>query len=198
MDQLLKKIDEVRNRTGVDYVEAKVALDNCGGDVLEAIIYIEQKRQSASKRHKIKSKASDASMDIIYKLKELIKKGNVVRIIIKKDDRVIMNIPVVAGIVGVIAFTGPTIISVLTSIAMGCRVYVVKKDNTMFEIREILEDTAKTVSTTISNKMSKNDGDSDEDLDEDEIEEFEEWLFSEEDNELLDRESIVNAKKHDE
>ena len=37
----LEKVDEIRRRTGVSYKIAKEALELNGGDVLEALIYIE-------------------------------------------------------------------------------------------------------------------------------------------------------------
>ena len=41
MEISLEKVDQVKERTGSTYKEAKEALEICGGDVLEAIIYIE-------------------------------------------------------------------------------------------------------------------------------------------------------------
>ena len=43
MDELLK-IDLLRERTGVGYKEAKDALDKAGGDVVQALIFIEDER----------------------------------------------------------------------------------------------------------------------------------------------------------
>ena len=39
----LDKVDAVIERTYVTYAEAKEALETCNGDVLEAIIYLEDK-----------------------------------------------------------------------------------------------------------------------------------------------------------
>ena len=40
MEITLEKVDQVRERTGVTYAEAKNALEVANGDVLEAIIYL--------------------------------------------------------------------------------------------------------------------------------------------------------------
>lgn len=40
MDQL-KRVEKIREKTGVSYEEAKAALDAAGGDVLDAIVYLE-------------------------------------------------------------------------------------------------------------------------------------------------------------
>ena len=43
MDITLEKVDQVRERTGASYSEAKNALEISNGDVLNAIILIEEK-----------------------------------------------------------------------------------------------------------------------------------------------------------
>lgn len=40
MDQL-EKVEKIREKTGVTYEEAKAALDAAGGDVLDALVYLE-------------------------------------------------------------------------------------------------------------------------------------------------------------
>ena len=55
MEITLEKVDQVRERTGVTYAEAKNALEIANGDVLEAIIYIENiKEADAKENSKIK------------------------------------------------------------------------------------------------------------------------------------------------
>src|SRR5690554_4816339 len=44
-NEMLIKVDEVRNRKKVSYEEAKNALEMAGNDVLEAIIYLENLKQ---------------------------------------------------------------------------------------------------------------------------------------------------------
>ena len=43
---------------------------------------------------------SDQVKEIVERLKELVHEGNVRRILVKKDDEVIVNVPLTAGIVG--------------------------------------------------------------------------------------------------
>ena len=42
----LEKIDIVRERTGASYSDAKDALETCGGNVVDAIIYMEKNKKS--------------------------------------------------------------------------------------------------------------------------------------------------------
>ena len=45
MDDMLEKIDLIRERMGVSYKEAKDALDQSQGNVLDAIILLEEKKE---------------------------------------------------------------------------------------------------------------------------------------------------------
>ena len=39
--ELLEKVEKIREKTGVSYEEAKAALEACGEDVLDALVYQE-------------------------------------------------------------------------------------------------------------------------------------------------------------
>lgn len=94
MDSELEKVDLVRERTKVSYAEAKEALDKSNGSVVDAIIYIENNQKSFA------DSVSSAGNEFVEGIKNIIKKGNVNRIRIKKDDKVLLDIPVNAGVVG--------------------------------------------------------------------------------------------------
>lgn len=90
----LEKIDIVRERTKVTYAEAKDALEKSDGNVVDAIIYLEGKQKN------VFDSVSDAGNDFVDAIKKIVKKGNVNRIRIKKDGKVLLDIPVSAGVVG--------------------------------------------------------------------------------------------------
>jgi hypothetical protein len=94
MDIDLEKVDIVRERTRASYAEAKEALEKCSGNVLEAIIYLEKNQKN------VFSTISDTGNEFVDSIRDIIKKGNVNRIKIKKDDKVLLDIPVNAGVVG--------------------------------------------------------------------------------------------------
>ena len=39
--ELLEKVEKIREKTGVSYEEAKAALEACGEDILDALVYLE-------------------------------------------------------------------------------------------------------------------------------------------------------------
>ena len=145
MSVTLEKVDEVRNRTGASYSEAKEALEFTGGDVLEAVVYIEQLRQEIPKKDSFADDLSDRGTEIIDMLKDLVKKGQVTRILLQKDGNTVLDIPIVAGAVGALIFTGATAVGILAALATGCELMIVKDNDDIIDIREILEDTAETV-----------------------------------------------------
>ena len=81
MDISLEKIDLVKDRTGLGYKEAKEILEACDGNVIDAIISAEEKGESANKEMKTYTNA------ILSTLKEHAKKGNAMRVIVRKDRR---------------------------------------------------------------------------------------------------------------
>jgi len=177
MSVTLEKVDEVRNRTGASYSEAKEALEFTGGDVLEAIVYIEQLRQEPPKKDSFADDLSDRSSEIVEMLKELVKKGQVTRILLQKDGATVLDVPVVAGAVGALIFTGATSVGILAALATGCDLKIVKENDDVIDIREILEDTAETVkekADDIIKHFSKDEADQKSESDEDSSQETDE------------------------
>ena len=67
--------------------------------------------------------------EAIDKLKELVQKGNVTKILVKKDGETIVNFPVNVGIVvGVAAAPWALILAAITTLGMNCHIEVLKDD----------------------------------------------------------------------
>lgn len=70
--------------------------------------------------------------EVVEKIKALVKEGNVNRIIVRKDDTVVLNLPVTLGIFGAVlgAATAPwaLILSTIAAIGFDCTVEIEKKD----------------------------------------------------------------------
>ena len=115
----LEKVDQVKDRTGVTYAEAKHALEVNGGNVLDAIIYVEEIKgingvspSDNKESNDEEEKKGETIEDFKVWLKDLINKGNVSRIRISKDEKEIIDVPVNAGIAaGVIAIILPPVLA---------------------------------------------------------------------------------------
>lgn len=94
MDELAK-IDLLRERLAVSYRQAKEALDQAGGDVVQALVYLEGQETKWDKN------MEDKARQLGDYIKELIRKGNITRIRLKKQDKIVLEIPATLGAIGV-------------------------------------------------------------------------------------------------
>ena len=78
--------------------------------------------------------------NVIDKIKELVKKGNVSRIVVCRNGQQILNIPVSVGavgaVVGLAAAKWVTLAAVLATIGLGCTVEVIKSDGAIVNVMD--------------------------------------------------------------
>ncbi|MGB3366746.1 MAG: DUF4342 domain-containing protein [Acidaminobacteraceae bacterium] len=159
----LEMVDEVINRTGATYKEAKDSLEFCSGDVLDAIVYIETIKSGEGKKNEYKDQGSE----MIDALKELVRKGHVNRVIFEKDGKVILDIPVLAGALGALIFVGPTVIAIIAAIATGCVIKVEKDTGEIINFNDLTEEKFNEVKEKVNEFTNKKENVSDEDFDND-------------------------------
>ncbi len=131
MEITLEKIELVKDRTGVSYAEAKEALEAADGSVVDAIISIEEKiDEDAGKNF---TKQGNA---VVENLKALVKKGNVSKIVIKKDGDVMLNIPVNLGILGTVIAPWGAVLGVLAAFGSKCTIELIGADGTIIDVSD--------------------------------------------------------------
>jgi hypothetical protein len=115
-------------QTGADFKTAKDALTKTDGNVDEAIKLICP--DTIDIGEEVKS--------AVDKLKKKVKEGNVDRIQIRKDNQIVLSVPVNVGIVGGVLglATAPwaLIAGSVAAFGLGCKLEVVRKDGTTDEI----------------------------------------------------------------
>ncbi|MBM7870967.1 hypothetical protein JOC70_002461 [Clostridium pascui] len=112
----IEQIDELRKRINVSYEDAKEALENCDGDMLEAIIYLE-------KNNKVKAEKNDDKKGCFFdKIKALIKKGNNIRFVIKKKEKIVLNLSLNVSILIVVFGFHIAFIGLILALLCGFRV----------------------------------------------------------------------------
>ena len=106
----IEMVDQVLDRLPyATYKEAREALIKTDGNVLDAIIYIESGQKDTGFENKKESirrfgeNISQESEKIRGQLGDLFKKTTVVRIIVEKEGKVVLNIPLTLGVLGVAA-----------------------------------------------------------------------------------------------
>lgn len=143
----LEDVDLIRKRTGVSYNDAKEALEQCNNDLVEALAYIE-------KKNNLKTNKVCCGENLVSKSKDLIKKGNKTRFILKKKDDVVLNLPVtIAGIVTVVAFPLAAAGLVL-AIATNHKVKIEKQNGEEVKTTEVFEKMSSAVNN-VSSQFSK-------------------------------------------
>ncbi|GAA0181943.1 DUF4342 domain-containing protein [Clostridium sediminicola] len=148
----LEKIDIIKERSGVSYKVAKEALLATNGDVVEALIYIENNQNCIS------DKVFSSFDEFKEWIKDLVKKGNVNRIKIKKEDKVIMDIPVTAGVaVGLVSLYIPylLIIGVATAVLTKLTIEIIKSDGSVEVVNSIIKNTANDIKNSASDVKNK-------------------------------------------
>ena len=128
MEITLEKIELVKDRTGVSYKEAKEALEQTDGNVVDAIILIED---SIDEGIKPASSKASAAIDVI---KETIKKGNVSKVVIKKDGDTILNLPVNIGIVGTVLFPWAAVAGTIAALGTKCEIEIIKDNGEIIDV----------------------------------------------------------------
>ncbi len=141
MEITLEKIELVKDRTGVTYAEAKKALEEADGSVVDAIIAIEETVNTGEKGRGF----GERGEALFTSLKNLVKKGNVARIQVKKDDEIMLNLPVNAGIVGLCIAPLASIVAVVAAFGFKCIIEVIMTDGTIIDVSDAVTDTAKNV-----------------------------------------------------
>ena len=76
--------------------------------------------------------------EILEQLKALVQKGNVSRILVCKDGKELVNVPVnvgiVGGVVGLAAAKWVVIAAVLATVGFGCTVQVIREDGVITDV----------------------------------------------------------------
>jgi hypothetical protein len=136
MEITLEKIELVKDRTGVSYKEAKEALEVADGSVVDAIIDIEEAIDE-----KGKTRIGEGGSQIIDRIKETVQKGNVSKIVVKKDDEIVLNLPVNIGILGTVLAPWAMIAGLVAAFGTKCVIELVKDDGAIIDISEMANDT---------------------------------------------------------
>lgn len=122
----LEMVDDVIKRTGVSYNAAKTALETSGGDVLQAVLEIEAEKCKPMPPHSLPC--------IADWVKKLVQEGLVRQILVVKNDKTVLDVPIMAGAIASLVLTKSTLIAIATAFVTGCQIYLVKKDGSKVHI----------------------------------------------------------------
>ena len=131
MEITIEKIDLVKDRTGCTYAEAKEALEQHDGSVVDAIIALEEK---TNKDHDRITGESLKDSPIFLKMKEIVDKGNVSRIVVSKGDKTVVNFPVTAGVIGTLLVPWGAILGIVAAMGAQCSIDFIDEKGKAFDL----------------------------------------------------------------
>lgn len=154
----MELIDEVLERVpSATYAEVREALIQTDGDVIEAIILLEKSKSSSGEEKATNKKTFEDifgkdSETMKQEISELIRKSNVVRIIIEKNGKIIMNIPITVGVVGAVFAPILTLIGLSASVLAKYRIKIEnEEDGKIIDLGELSEEKINVLKEMISN-----------------------------------------------
>jgi hypothetical protein len=120
-NELLEKIDLIRDRMGIGYKEAKEALEKAGGDLLETLVQLESQFDEEPVcldefKERWTRKLQGKSEEVLSRLKVIMEKGTATKIRLKQGDRTLLEIPAGVGVLGVIGVLMSSELAVLGAI----------------------------------------------------------------------------------
>lgn len=151
----IESIDQVMERVpGATYAQVKEALLKCDGDVVDAIILL-QDNSTETDENKDKKSFEDVfgkdSDKIKEEISELIRKSNVIRIVIEKNGKIIMNIPISVGVVGVVFAPILSLIGLSASVIAKYRIKIENEDEgTTVDLGEFSEEKLNIIKDMVS------------------------------------------------
>ena len=118
MEITLQKIDQVRERTGLSYTEARELLEEADGDVVQALIILENEEgnldldlvMDGMEMGKMKG---IVSQNVVDPMKRVFHKSSRTRIRVKNEDGTLLEIPATLGIAGALFAPRATAISTM-------------------------------------------------------------------------------------
>ena len=112
----IEDVESLKGKTGISYEEAIGLLEKYEGDVARCLIELE-------KRGKLDNK--DATFDLGGTLTELWRKGCAIRIVIKHEETLLVNLPLVYVALALILGWQLLLASALLALILGCRLNLV-------------------------------------------------------------------------
>lgn len=129
-NETLKKIDDILKRTDTDYSTAKQALEDANGDVLEAIILIENQYKNQQNSQSTTNKGEQ----ILNQLKDILAKGNATKLTVKKNNETILNLPITAGLIGALYAPFLSAAGITAALLTQCSVEITQADGKVVDL----------------------------------------------------------------
>jgi hypothetical protein len=115
MEITLQKIDLIRERTGLNYAEARELLEEANGDVVEALVLLDDEDQGMEMDFDVDTGEMKemVSENVFSPVKKVFNRGNRTRIRVSNSEGTLLEIPATLGIAGALLAPRATALSAM-------------------------------------------------------------------------------------
>jgi len=150
----LELVEMLRDRARVSYEEARAALEKCEGDIVEALVYLEQ-------QGKIKPPQPPTTCMSGFgaKLKKWFKACNETKFIVSKNNDKIIDLSLTVVIIVTVFVPPLTLIGLLVALFTGFKIRLERPDSSDMQINKTFDDmssAATKISEQVAASISKN------------------------------------------
>ncbi|GBF32378.1 N-terminal fragment of elongation factor Ts [Desulfocucumis palustris] len=145
MEITLEQIDLLRKRANVGYKEAKEALEKCGGNIVEALAFLEEENKLKPERN------CCGQSSFFQKTKNIFGKINRIGFIISRDEKTIVNVPLTIPLLLTILALPLTVALLLLALFTGCKIRFRNSSGEECSINKNIEN----ITDTVNNFTSK-------------------------------------------
>lgn len=117
----LEKIDILRERANISYRRAYELLEQVDGDLVRALIRLEEEPHTWTERFQV------SGSELVSRVRDLLREGNVNRITIRNRGRVLLDIPVTVGAIGAVLMPYLAALGVVAALATRCTIEVERR-----------------------------------------------------------------------
>ncbi len=140
MSVSLEQIEMLRARANVTYGEAKEVLEKCDGDVLAALIDLEnQAKIKPPKMEEAEGQCWQKSKGFMKGIKNLIKKCNRTKFVVSKADRTVLDFPLTLMIIITVAMTPLTVAGILVALLTNHKLSFLRSDGGDLQINKTMD-----------------------------------------------------------
>lgn len=124
MSITLDKIDLLRERTGVSYAEAKRVLEEADGDVVDALVLLEE-RNLGGWQEELTVRGSE----LVDRVRRLVREASVTSVKVLRNGEVILEIPATVGILSTVVMPSLTVIGTIAAMMSEVSIIVEREED---------------------------------------------------------------------
>lgn len=172
----LDQIEQLMNRTGADYQTVRDALKATEGDMFKALLLVEEAQQKGTRvdpgdttteteepsgaegeetGEQTKKEKEPTASDLLDTLRDLLREFNATHLLIRKDDKTILDISATIGTIGLILAPVAAVIGLGAAVVTDYEIILVLADGRELNVNQIAKDQMNDISAGFETYASR-------------------------------------------